>query len=195
MEPPHEAICPYRTVQCPDLKCNSLISLNSLLEHIKLEHKFALWLGKLDENSVARQYWNIKSDKNFQSDASNTWVLTIWSFEGNSYVAVFMRASGLWYSWVYILSHFREAAKYVYEIRITNPERKSSNYYVSVTHPIDDKAKDVMESHNCFVMTDETVKQYMTKSGLSEERIKEGYDYTLPIEYKIRKMTKREANM
>ncbi len=188
----HENECKFRPVPCPDLKCWEKVAFCKLLEHIKDNHPFALWLGEIAENYVSRQYWNIKSYENF-SDKRNTWVLTILEFDGHSFISVFTRVNSKWYSWVYIVSHMMDARMYEYDVRIANPDRKSANAYQGLVHPIDEISKDIIRSHNCFVTTDETVKNYMTKEGLLEERIKEGYDYRLPIEYKITKI--RDAPM
>ncbi len=180
----HENECEFRQVECPDLKCSEKVCLKDLLDHIKAEHPFALWLGEVTEDYISRQYWNIKSDTNFKN-ITNTWVLTIWEFDGKYFISVFTRVEMKWYSWVYIVSHMLDARLYEYDIRIRNPDRNSANSYKGIVHPIDESSEAIRKSHNCFVITDDTVKHYMTKKGLPEERIQEGYDYRLPIEYKI----------
>ncbi len=183
----HENECQFRPVPCPDLKCWEKVAFCKLLDHIREKHPYALWIGEIPENYVSREYWNIKTSTNF-SETRNTWVLTIMKSDDQHFISVFTRVHAKWYSWVYIVSHMMDARMYEYTVRIVNPERMSANSYQGLVHPVDETSNDIINSHNCFVTTDETVKHYMTKDSMPEERIKEGYDYRLPIEYKITKI-------
>ena len=179
----HENECLYRPVECPDLRCLEMVPVKYILVHIKKNHPFALWLGKLDDGDVSRQFWNIQSTTNFAPSA-HTWVLTIWEYDGKYFISVFTREdSGHWYSWVYILANRHVSWKYQYDIRIANPGRGSSHSYAGVVHPIDERGSRIRKASKCFVLTDSIVKHYM--QAATDKRQKEGYDFSLPIEYRV----------
>ncbi len=181
----HSDECSYRLVPCPDLKCHEYVPVKKLLNHISSKHPFSLWLGHLEDGYVAKQFWNINSQKNLVNSKSNTWVLTIWQYDGENFIAVLTRRDRIWYSWVYIVGHILMAQKYDYNITISNSERKGTCSYTGMVHPIEQLGDEVISSHNCFVATDVAIQEFLTKEGLTEAKQMEGYDYRLPIEYSV----------
>ncbi len=175
--------CKFRPVPCPDLKCTEYIPEVKLLKHIGQKHPFSLWLGKLGEGYIAKQFWNINSKLNFKENMSNTWVLTIWDYDGQSFIAVLTRKKMHWYSWVYVVGHMLIAKQYEYTITMSNAKKKTTSMFQGQVHPIEDLSDTVIKSHNCFVASDQTVKKFLTKEGVTDKKITEGYDYRLPIEY------------
>jgi len=102
---------------------------------------------------------------------------------------VFSRDHGQWFSWVYIVGNEVDAGSYIYEIKIADcspePGRQSVQIYHGMVHPIDERGVDIIASQKCMVISDDTVKRFMSSEGLPRERILEGYDYRLPIEYRV----------
>ncbi len=173
-----------RAVQCPDLKCGDMVPLSSLVLHIRERHPFALWLGELKDGYVSRQYWYLNSKTSFRK-VSNTWVLTIMSYKGHHFAALFTKDERRFYSWVYILSHARDAAKFFCEISVSDSDGSHGGTYLfrGKVHPIDEKSDDIRRWGDCLILERETVMQCMTNVGLPNDRRQQGYDFRLPTEY------------
>ncbi len=181
----------FRSVPCPDLKCQEYVPINDLLNHIGQRHPFTLWLGCLEDGYVAKQYWNINSEKNLVKAKYNTWVLAVWQYDGQSFIAVLTRTNRVWYSWVSIVGHILTAQKYDYKVAVgnnKNPKRTGKCTYTGMVRPIDQLGHQIIQSHNCFVATDLVIQQYLITDGLSSEKRLEGYDYRLPIEYSVTRL-------
>ena len=104
------------------------------------------------------------------------------------FISVFVRENFHWFSWVYMVSHSHDSREWEYDIRVAKPGYGSAYSYVGRVHPIDERGSRIRRSSNCFVITDNTVKSFMTKEGLPEARRREGYDFRLPVEYRINRV-------
>ncbi len=180
----HTEECSIRAVPCPDQKCREAVRFAELISHIKRSHKSSRWLGETSFSDYSTQYWNIRSSKNF-SQPTTTWVLTMWRHDGQFFTTMFQKHGGMWYDWVYVFAGPATAAQYGYEIRVRSPAGQEGLEFKGPVHPVDEPAEAVRQSGNCFVLTDEDIRRYMTPDGLSEERRAEGYDFRIPFHYKV----------
>ena len=179
----HEDVCPYRPVSCPYLKCEELVSAVDVVEHLKSTHPSIVWLGEIQKGFMSRQNWYLNLDS-FRG--RNAWVPTVCERNGLSFVMILSRESnGVWCSWIYILSHRYDSTKYSYKARIQNMKRASGYNYYGRIHPIDTSYRDIIETKDCFTISDDVVKAYMTDVGEEAEQFQQGYPHRLSIEYNI----------
>lgn len=181
----HRPDCSRRKVECPDQRCLEKVRMQELLSHIKEKHPRTQWVGEVQPDAPCRQYWNIRSGENFSS-FSATWVLTLWLLDGRVFATVFQKHHGHWYDWVYLLGDREAASRYRYEIRLTDGQ--STLGYEGVVHGVDEKKGAVRDGKDCMVLTDDVIKRFMTADGVTHQRKAQGYDYRIPVEYKISKV-------
>ena len=172
-----------REVECPDSKCAMKVRVQDLLQHIRKQHPFALWLGEIKDGYVARQFWYINKKRNFE-EPQNTWVLTLMSYHDHYFMTIFVKDQEQWFSWMSIISDAKEAEKYEYEIRVAETDG-SSNVYRGKIHAIDENQRDIRLSGNCLVLTNNDVLRCITNEGIPEDRLQQGYDYRLQMEYML----------
>ncbi len=182
----HASSCSRRKVRCPDQRCPEKVRAHELLSHIHIAHPHAQWLGELEPNRYYKQCWNIRSRENFESDTI-TWVLTLWCFDSNVFVTMFQKYQGHWYDWIYVLGDEETAAKYKCKIKLKAADGRNAHYEGKV-HSINKKKKDIRDSADCLIMTDENVLGLMTTDGVSTLRRSQGYDFRLPVNYCIFKV-------
>ena len=130
------------------------------------------------------QYWNIRSYKNFGA-VSIPWVLTLWHYDGNIFANMFQKHNGLWYDWIYVFGGSLKAKQYSIEILLHRPEGSSPLLYKDTVRSIDEKAQVIRMQKDCLVMDDSVVEYYMTNIDLPKERQIEGYDFRLPMHYRV----------
>ncbi|CAM6055149.1 unnamed protein product [Sphagnum tenellum] len=181
----HSSNCPCRPVECPDQSCASVVPFRELLPHIQKRHPLTQWLGEIRPHHFSKQYWNIRSGDNF-SAASNSWVLTVWRYSGQTFVTMFEKREEKWYAWLYLIGGRELARSFEYQIRLRRKDDASRGMvYRGVAHAIDETKSDIRGRKDCLVLSDKAVGVFMTRKGLSGERRKQGYDYRLPLEFKI----------
>jgi hypothetical protein len=177
---------PSFAVQCPDLWCKDELSYETVIPHIRKHHPFALWLGHVGEDYASRHTWYIKSHSNFNAMA-NTWVLTLLEFDGQTFVTTFCRDDRLWYTWMSLVGCPESAQRYVYEARLEDHEGRPTHLrHKGYVHSIETPKE--RQRADCLVMTDAEIKLCMTNRDMPDKRLRQGYDFRLPIEYKIRKV-------
>ncbi len=181
----HEAECRFRRVPCPDGLCSKEVMASELVSHIKTEHADAVWEG--DPGSTMGRIWFIDSKMHFNTNANN-WVLNIWQHDGNTFIARFRKMNGLWYSWVYVLGGAKTAGQFMSEIATENPDGNAdcALLYLGRVHAVDESEEDITKSGDCFVMTNEVVKNHGTQVK-KVNMFKEGYDTRLGMDYTIMK--------
>lgn len=182
----HNLFCPRRRVECPDQRCVEKVRLQELLNHIKEKHPQTQYLGDSSVDNFSKQFWNIKTSENF-AHFNITWVLALFQYDSNIFVTMFQKHHGQWMYWVYVLGSQDTAERYHYEIRLSSPD--SSMTFDGKVHSIDEKKGSIRDAKDCLVLTDDVIRRYMSHDGITAERLKDGYDTRICIEYRITKMS------
>jgi len=120
----HEAVCPHRTVSCPDVKCPVKVPLSKLVDHI-IKSK------ERTHNQTPREIlenWNKFDYKTTREDRkSSRWPMDVLFYSGETFVVFPTKSEGQYYFVIVMFASETECSKYKFEMIIHDKLGLNSN--------------------------------------------------------------------
>jgi len=164
----HEEDCEFRLVHCPDQRCQALISMRKVLEHIQKEHHDCVkWTATGAAANIP--FSPVVHSTDLYKYA--TWVPIHCNFDGQSFFIEMSRDDGgQWLFWVYMLGTPKKCKEYKFSLKLAFEDKmgKSELTYKGPCMPLDYSKQTVAQLANGLILNDAQVKRFLKKEEEEE---------------------------
>ena len=153
----HEIECFYRRVTCPDIGCRSVISINTLTEHIEekchVTNFYAMSKGEKIQHKHSFEQENYAKGNFYFTPMRIQFDKRIFFFSGVQY-----SNSETLNCWIQLVGSSFEAKNYYYTLEINGVDSNIKTTYTGPVQAIDKDSKWILAKNKCFATNFENFK-------------------------------------
>jgi len=187
----HQAACRFRTVKCPNVKCDQRVPLSELVNHtISKCVSYRTFLNNITYNYVSA---NIFDDNRGNLVLKPDGI----EFDGKNFFFKVIRRSSvsMWYFYVQMAGGEEEAKLYTATIHVfktsAGVDGKNSHRFIGEVCPIDKEGLDTAaEGGYCCVLTDAQMRRLCPEEPAEEDR---KYTFSVKVKVDVEDLTPREV--